>query len=147
MSRWFWGIKGTMAKLTNLMIEAAIRGFDAQKKDIDGQIAELRAMMTGAPAPADNSEAAPAKSAGKLKGRKLSAAVRARMKAAQQLRWAKVKGTAPDPTVKAPTKMPAKAPAAKTPLKTPRPKPHFSPEARKRLSIMMKKRWAAKKVA
>ncbi len=58
-------------------------------------------MMTGAPAPADNSEAAPAKSAGKLKGRKLSAAVRARMKAAQRSsRWAKVKGTAPDPTVK-----------------------------------------------
>ena len=46
-------------------------------------------MLTGTPAAAiDN--VAPAKP----KRRKLSAAVRARMKAAQQLRWAKVKGTA-----------------------------------------------------
>ena len=77
-----------MPKLTDAVIDAAIRGFEAQKKDIDAQIAELRAMKTGACAATDNE--APEKP----KRRKLSAAVRARMKAAQQLRWAKVKGTA-----------------------------------------------------
>ena len=41
-----------MAKLTNVLIEAAIRGFEAQKQDIDVQIADLRAMLTGAPAAA-----------------------------------------------------------------------------------------------
>jgi hypothetical protein len=35
------------AKLTNTIIEAAIAGFEAQKKSIDAQIAELRAMLTG----------------------------------------------------------------------------------------------------
>jgi len=41
--------KGTMAELTNAIIEAAIDGFEAQKQRIDVQIAELRAMLTGAP--------------------------------------------------------------------------------------------------
>ena len=35
-----------MAKLTNTIIEAAIAGFEAQKKSIDAQIAELRGMLT-----------------------------------------------------------------------------------------------------
>ena len=38
-----------MPKLTDAVIDAAIRGFEAQKNDIDAQIAELRAMKTGAP--------------------------------------------------------------------------------------------------
>ena len=104
-----------MAKVTKAIIGAAIQGFEAQKKDIDGQIAELRAMMTGAPVtPADN-EAVPAKSGGRLKGRKLSAAFRARMKAAQQLRSAKVKGTAP--VLAAPAAKTAAKASAKTPAK------------------------------
>jgi hypothetical protein len=132
-----------MAQLTNAIIEAAIQGFEAQKKEIDGQIAELRAMMTGAPSAANDNEPTPAKSGGPLKGRKLSAAVRARMKVAQQARWAKVRGTASAPPA---TKTAAKAPA-KAPAKTARPKPKFSAAARKALSDAMKRRWAAKKAA
>ena len=123
-----------MAKLTNAIIEAAIDGFEAQKQRIDVQIAELRAMLTGAPTA---NEEAPAKPKGRLKGRKLSASVRARMKAAQQLRWAKVKGTAPVPA--------AKAPATKTAAKAAKPKRGLTAAGRKALSIAMKKRWAAKK--
>ncbi len=35
-------------KLTNEVIAAAIEGFDAQKRRIDEQIGELRAMLSGA---------------------------------------------------------------------------------------------------
>jgi hypothetical protein len=115
-----------MAKLTNTIIEAAIRGFEAQKKDIDGQIAELRAMMTGAPAAG---EEAPAKGM----RRKFTAAVRKRMREAQQLRWAKVKGDS-----KASPNVPAKAK---------KPKGGITAAGRNALSIAMKKRWAAKKAA
>jgi len=123
-----------MAKLTNVLIEAAIRGFEAQKQDIDIQIAELRAMLTGAPV-TETDNAAPAKA----KRRKLSAAVRARMKAAQQLRWAKIKGTAPT--------APAKKAAAKKAVKAAPQKRGLTAAGRKALSIAMKKRWAAKKAA
>jgi hypothetical protein len=116
------------SKLTNNIIEAAINGFEAQKRSIDAQIAELRAKLTGAPAGA--AEAASPKPT----RRKFSAAAKKRMREAQRLRWAKIKGeskTAPD----------AKA------TKPARPKPHFSAAARKALSDAMKKRWAAKKAA
>jgi hypothetical protein len=39
-----------MAQLTEAIIRAAIEGFEAQKKAIDTQISELRAMLNGAPA-------------------------------------------------------------------------------------------------
>jgi hypothetical protein len=42
-----------MAKLTNTIILAAIDSFEAQKKSIDVQIEELRAMLTGALATSD----------------------------------------------------------------------------------------------
>jgi hypothetical protein len=125
-----------MAKLTNVLIEAAIRGFEAQKQDIDVQIAELRAMLTGAPAAADENEANPA---GKPKRRKLSAAVRARMKAAQQLRWAKIKGTASALVA------PATKAATKKAVKAAKPKGGITAAGRKAPSIAMKKRWAAKR--
>ena len=111
------------AKLTHTIIEAALSGFEAQKKDIDAQIAALRAMLTSAPAGA--AEDAPAKG----KRRMFSAAARKRMKAAQQLRWAKIRGES------------QAGPEAK-PVKT---KPHFSAAARKALSEAMKKRWATKR--
>jgi hypothetical protein len=120
-----------MAKLTNTIIQAAIDGFQAQKKELDAQIAELRAMLTGAPEPA---EEAPAKGP----KRKRSAAVRKRMREAQKLRWAKIRGESAPATHATATKAAAKAT---------RPKPHFSAAARKALSIAMKKRWAAKKAA
>jgi hypothetical protein len=119
--------KGTMAKLTNTIIEAAIIGFEAQKKSIDAQIAELRAILAGAPEDAD--EAAPAKGT----RRKLSAASRKRMREAQQLRWAKIKGESAAPANKA--------------AKTAKRKGGITAAGRKALSIAMKKRWAAKKAA
>jgi hypothetical protein len=80
--------KGTMAKLTNTIIEAAIAGFEAQKKSIDAQIAELRGMLTTKP---ESAEETPAKTT----RRKFSAAVRKRMREAQRLRWAKMRGESP----------------------------------------------------
>lgn len=115
-----------MTKMTNTIIEAAIVGFEAQKKDIDAQIAELRAIHTGAP---ESAEAAPVKGS----RRKFSAAARKRMREAQRLRWAKIKGESAAPTKKAP--------------KTVRPKRGLTAEGRKAPSISMKKRWAAKKAA
>jgi|ERR1700733_6936506 hypothetical protein len=121
-----------MAKLTNAIIEAAIDGFEAQKQRIDNQIAELRAMLTGAP---KATEEAPAKET----RRKFSAAARKRMREAQQARWAKIKGTASVPT--------AKVPATKAPAKAAKPKGGLTAAGRKALSIAMKKRWAAKRAA
>ena len=118
-----------MAKLTSTIIEAAIVGFEAQKKSIDAQIAELRGMLTGTSE--SSTEEAPAKG----KRRKFSAAARKRMRDAQKLRWAKIRGE-------------SAAPAKKTAVvKAARPKPKFSAAARKALSLAMKKRWAAKKAA
>jgi hypothetical protein len=117
-----------MAKLTNTIIEAAIAGFEAQKKSIDAQIAELHAMLTGTPEPA---EEAPAKGT----RRERSAAVRKRMREAQLARWAKIKGEV------APAKTVAKV-ASK-----PKTKRKLSAAGRKAISVAMKKRWAAKKAA
>jgi hypothetical protein len=114
------------AKLTNIIIRAAIDGFEAQKKNIDAQIAELRAMLTGAP---DTEESVPAKGT----RRKFSAAARRRMREAQQLRWAKIKGES--------------ATLTKTAAKTAKSKRGITAAGRKALSVAMKKRWAAKKAA
>jgi hypothetical protein len=120
--------KGTMPKLTNTIIEAAIAGFEAQKKSIDAQIEELRGMLTGTAQ--SSTEEAPAKGT----RRKRSAAVRKRMREAQKLRWAKIKGESP-------------APAKKTPVKAAKPKRKLSAAGRKAISDAVKKRWAAKKAA
>jgi hypothetical protein len=125
--------KGTMAKLTNAIIEAAIRGFEAQKKDIDVQIAGLRAMMTGAPE--SSAERAPAKGP----KRKFTAAARKRMREAQRARWAKIKGKSVTPATK--------TPVTKTVAKSDKSKRGLTAAGRKALSIAMKKRWAAKKAA
>jgi hypothetical protein len=124
--------EGTMAKLTNTIIEAAIYGFEAKKKDIDVQIAELRAMMTGA------SESSAKEPPAKGTRRKFTAAARKRMREAQQLRWAKIKCESSAPAAKAPTK---------TTTKSGKPKRGLTAAGRKALSIAMKKRWAAKKAA
>jgi hypothetical protein len=54
-------------KLTKPIIEAAIDGFEAQTRNIDGQIAELRAMLTGGSETI--AEEAPAKPGGCLDSR------------------------------------------------------------------------------
>lgn len=117
-----------MPKLTNKIIEAAIVGFEAQKKGIDAQIAELRAMLSGPPV--GSADQTPAK----RKRRKFSAAAIKRMREAQKLRWAKIKGE-------------SSAAPAKTPAKMAKPKGGITAAGRKALSIAMKKRWAAKRAA
>jgi hypothetical protein len=70
------------SKLTSEIITAAIQGFEQQKREIDEQIAELRAMLSGGPA-----ETA-------VKPRKMTAAALQRLSIAQKNRWAKIKGEA-----------------------------------------------------
>jgi hypothetical protein len=117
-------------KLTNEIINAAIVGFEQQKLHIDTQIAELRAMLDGGsskPTPA----ATPATPT--IKRRKFSAAARRRMKEAQQLRWAKIRGTSEPPS-----------PATSG---TPKAKRKLSKAGRAAIVAALKKRWAAKRVA
>ena len=119
-------------RLTPEIISAAIDGFQAHKVRIDSQIADLRAMLPGGAKP--TMAAAPEASAKKRK--KFSAATRRRMKAAQQLRWAKIRGEA----------APATAPAAPKTEK-PKAKRQISPEGIARIIAATKKRWAAKRAA
>ena len=69
-------------KLSLEIITSAIAGFEAQKKRIDSEIAQLRNMLDHRHAAAE---------APTLK-RKMSAASRRRMALAQKKRWAAVKG-------------------------------------------------------
>src|ERR1035437_5985732 len=110
-------------KLTNDIITAAIEGFESQKRRIDAQIAELRAMLDGGtkPTPA----ATPEVSRGKR--RKMSAAARKRIGDAQRRRWAASKGEAEPP--------------AKT--ATAKPKRKMSAAGKKAISEATKKSWAA----
>jgi len=110
-------------KLTESIIEAAIVGFESQKKSIDQQINQLRAMLTGTPESATEAKPAP------RKRRKFSAAARKRMRDAQRLRWAKIKDQA--------------EPAAKS-IKPAR---RISAAGRKAIAEAMRKRWAAKRAA
>jgi len=111
-------------KLTNTIIEAAIYGFEAQKKSIDAQIAELRALMNDASRPSSTEEGRP-----KRKRRRLSPEAIERMREGQQRRWAKVRGES----------------ATKAPGKTSKPKRKLSAAGRKAISAAMKKRWVSLK--
>jgi hypothetical protein len=108
-----------MPTFSNEIIEAAIAGFEAQKQRIDGQIAELRAMLDGRPA----KEA----STGKAKS-KFSPETLRRMRDAQQRRWAKVK-------------------SADKPTAEKKPKRKLSAAGKANIVAALKKRWAAKKAA
>src|ERR1019366_1747206 len=112
-------------KLTAEIIHAAIEGFESQKRRIDSQIGELRELLR-----TDHTAAAPASGAPAPK-RKVSAAGRRRMAAAQQARWAKVRGQSELPS--APSLKPAKQ------------KRKLSEAGRKAISEATKKRWALKK--
>jgi hypothetical protein len=112
-------------KLTNEIITAAIEGFEAQKKRIDEQIAELRSLLTGGLAEATEPVAA-------RKRGKFSDAARLRMKEAQQRRWARIKGESEPPT------------AATVPVK---PKRQMSEAGRQAIADAVRRRWAAKKAA
>jgi hypothetical protein len=107
-------------KLTNEIIDAAIEGFEAQKRRIDDQISELRGMRSGSPAQAASA---------KEPRRKMSAATRRAMAEGQRNRWAAMKGGSPEA---APTK---------------KPKRKLSAAGRANIVAALKKRWAAKKAA
>jgi hypothetical protein len=109
-------------KLTNEIIDAAIFGFEQQKRRIDDQIAELRGMRTGGPAQASEP-------ASKRPRRKMSAATRKAMGEGQRKRWAAAKGESSEST-------PAKKPKRK-----------LSAAGKANIVAALKKRWAAKKAA
>jgi hypothetical protein len=112
-------------KLTVEVLNAAILGFEEQKRRIDSQIAELRAMLVGGPTEPPATSEAPSG-----KRRKRSAAARKRMADAQRKRWAKSKGAG----------SPVSPVAAK-------PKRRLSAAGKAAIVAALKKRWAAKKTA
>jgi hypothetical protein len=111
-------------KLPKAIIEAAIEGFEAQKARIDTQIAELRAMIFGSPEVKAATEPGPRR-------RKMSAAGRKAIAAAQRARWAAVK---------------VGAAGGGTPPK-PKAKRKLSAAGRANIVAALKKRWAVKKAA
>jgi hypothetical protein len=116
------------SKLTNEMIEAAILGSEEQKRRIDVQIAELRAMLSDAPVGPAAESATPTPT-GRPR-RKVSAAGRKAMALAQQKRWAAKKAeSAPEAT--AATK----------------PKRKMSAAGKAAMIAAIKKRWAEKRAA
>lgn len=116
-------------KLTTEIINAAIEGFQQSKLRIDTQIAELRAMLPGG-----RTEPAATPEAPTGKRRKLSAAVRRRMKEGQQRRWAKIRGESESPS----------SPATPEPVK---PKRTLSAAGKANIVAALRKRLAAKKAA
>jgi len=72
-------------KLNAEIIAAAIEGFESQKRRIDAQIGELRAMLSGGRTEGIAKLGAPTRK------RKVSAAARRRMADGQKKRWAAIK--------------------------------------------------------
>jgi hypothetical protein len=107
-------------KLTKEIVDAAIEGFEAQKRRIDAQIAELRALGTHA-------DGTPSPGASRKKGRRgrISAAGRAAIAEAQRKRWAA-----------------KKAPSLAT---APKRKHRISAAGRKGIAEAQKKRWVSLK--
>ena len=110
-------------KLTNEIIDAAIFGFEEQKRRLDAQIADLRAIRDGVPAkdPTNSVPVKPGKS-------KVSAATRRAMADGQRKRWAAAK-------------------SAGTKSEVGKPKRKLSAAGRASIVAALKKRWAAKKAA
>ena len=113
--------------LTPEIALAAIAGLELQKTQIDSQIAELRGMLDGS----SREPTVPPASAKPRKKR--SAAVRRRMKMAQQLRWRTIKEAAEAPQTVSPrvTKLKRKLSAA----------------GRRNIIEATKRRWAAYKAS
>ena len=111
-------------KLTAEIIHAAIEGFESQKRRIDSQIDELRQLLNGGSAEPGAESGSPARK------RKISAAGRRRMAAAQKARWAKIRGEV-EPTSSAAPPKPTKR--------------KMSAAGRKAISEATKRRWAAKR--
>lgn len=114
-------------KLTSEIVTAAIEGFEQQKRRIDSQIAELRAMLSGSPTESGDARPAPTTPT-KRKRRKLSAVARKRIGDAQRKRWAASKGQSTAATQKAP-----------------KAKRRLSAAGRQAIIAATKKRWALKR--
>jgi len=157
-------------KLSPQIISAAIAGFEQQKVQIDTQIAELRAMLSGDSV--ESSVAAPEATPSTRK--KFSAAARKKMAVAQKARWAKIRGESEPPSPapvlvaapkakrklsaatkaalvanlkKARAAKAAKATTAPAPAATPKPKRKLSAAGRAAIIAATKKMWAAKRAA
>ena len=115
-------------KLTPEIITAAILGFEEQKRRIDSQIGELRAVLSGGPTAAATTPEVPTR-----KRKRFSAASRRNMAMAQKARWARIKGESEPPA-------PAKPEA-------PKPKRRISKEGMARIIAATKKRWRLQKAA
>ena len=113
-------------KFTKSMVAAAILGFEEQKRQIDVEIAELRAMDSATEAASSSSATAPTK----RPKRKMSVATRKAMALAQQKRWA-AKKAASEPEATAVAK----------------PKRKLSAAGKKRIIAASKRYWAEKRAA
>jgi hypothetical protein len=112
--------------LTPQIINAAILGFEEQKRHIDTQIAELRTMLPSGPVkPAATSEAP------KGRPRKLSTPARKRIGDAQRKRWAESKKPS-EPQAQPDTKSEA-----------PKRKRRLSAAGRRAIAEATKRRWVA----
>jgi hypothetical protein len=118
----------TQTKFSPEIITAAIRGFEAQKEQIDHQIAELRSMLDGGRSEA---VAAAPPETGERKRKKFSAATRRKMAAAQRARYSKLRQGFE------PTQAESAEPQ----------KRKLSAAGRRAISEATKKRWAAVKAA
>jgi hypothetical protein len=114
-------------KLTDEIVRAAIDGLTVRKTRLKERIAELHAMLDGG-----SPHAAVASEPAQRKGRRMSAAARRRIAAAQRLRWAKIRGES--------------VPAA-PPTTNAKPKRTISPEGLKRIIAATKKRWRLQRAA
>ena len=110
--------------LTEDIILAAVDGLTARREKLDAQLAELRAMLPG------SRKAGAAAAEGAPKKRHFSAAAIARMREAQQRRWAKVRGES--------------QPTAPSPAPAPKPKRKLSAAAKAKLVANLRKARAAK---
>ncbi|MGO9228669.1 MAG: hypothetical protein ACLQKA_05590 [Bryobacteraceae bacterium] len=108
-------------KVAGEVIAAAIEGLQAQKAQIDAQIAEVRRILSGRPA-----AAAVKLEPGKGKRRTKGAATRVRIAEAQRKRWAAAR-------------------KLRTAPKAAKPKRRLPAAGRRAIVAAAKKRWAAKR--
>ena len=108
--------------LTNAIVQAAILGFEEQKRAIDAQIADLRSFLAGGSADAAKPKLT------RRPRRKMSAAGRKAIAEAQRKRWAAAKGQ-PESTTSSASK----------------PKRKLSAAGKAAIVAALKKRWAAKR--
>jgi hypothetical protein len=119
-------IEGTiyMAQLTTEILNAALENLTSKRHQIDEQIAEIRRQLTGS---SNGASAGPEPASRK---RRISAAGRRAIAAAQKRRWAEQKASAGTSTSKAK-----------------KPKRKLSPAGRAAIVAALKKRWAANRAA